>query len=86
MTIYATRPAMNPPAPEWLSLQQAATIYSVSVDTLRRRIRTGEAPGIAVRGEADQGTDRRSRPPVPAHTQRQGTRQVAPFASGANRR
>ena len=44
MTIYATRPAVNPPAPEWLSLQQAATIYSVSVDTLRRRIRAGKLP------------------------------------------
>ena len=38
MTIYATRPAVNPPAPEWLSLQQAAVIHGVSVDTLRRRI------------------------------------------------
>jgi len=44
MTIYATRPAVNPPAPEWLSLQQAAVIYGVSVDTLRRRIRTGKLP------------------------------------------
>jgi len=44
MTIYATRPAMNPPAPEWLSLQQAAVIYGVSVDTLRRRITHGELP------------------------------------------
>jgi excisionase family DNA binding protein len=44
VTIYATRPALNPPAPEWLSLQQAALIYGVSVDTLRRRIRTGKLP------------------------------------------
>ena len=44
MTIYATRPAVNPPAPEWLSLQQAAVIYGVSVDTLRRRIRAGKLP------------------------------------------
>ena len=44
MTIYATRPALNPPAPEWLSLQQAALIYGVSVDTLRRRIRAGKLP------------------------------------------
>ena len=28
----------------WLSLQQAATIYGVSVDTLRRRIRVGKLP------------------------------------------
>jgi excisionase family DNA binding protein len=44
MTIYATRPALNPPAPEWLSLQQAAVIYAVSVDTLHRRIRAGKLP------------------------------------------
>ena len=42
MTTYATRPTVNPPAPEWLSLQQAAVIYGVSVDTLRRRIRAGK--------------------------------------------
>lgn len=28
----------------WLSLRQAATIYGVSVDTLRRRIRVGKLP------------------------------------------
>jgi excisionase family DNA binding protein len=44
MTIYATRPALNPPAPKWLSLQQAAVISGVSVDTLRRRIRAGKLP------------------------------------------
>jgi excisionase family DNA binding protein len=44
MTIYAPRPALNPPAPEWLSLQQAALIYGVSVDTLRRRIAAGKLP------------------------------------------
>ena len=44
MTIYATRPTLNPPAPEWLSLHQAALIYGVSVDTLRRRIRAGKLP------------------------------------------
>jgi excisionase family DNA binding protein len=44
MTIYATRPAVNPPAPERLSLQQSAVIYCVSVDTLHRRIRAGKLP------------------------------------------
>jgi excisionase family DNA binding protein len=44
MTSYAARPAVNPPTPEWLSLQQAAAIYGVSVDTLRRRISTGKLP------------------------------------------
>ena len=44
MSIHPTRPAANPPAPEWLSLQKAAFIYDVSVDTLRRRIRAGKLP------------------------------------------
>ena len=28
--------------PEWLSLHQAAAVYGVSVDTLRRRIASGK--------------------------------------------
>jgi DNA binding domain, excisionase family len=36
------------PAPEWLSLQQAALIYGVSVDTLRRRIATGVLPASRI--------------------------------------
>jgi excisionase family DNA binding protein len=32
------------PEPAWLSLQQAAVIYGVSVETLRRRIRYGQLP------------------------------------------
>lgn len=44
MSRYATRPAVNPPMPEWLSLQQAAAIYGISVDTLRRRISAGKLP------------------------------------------
>jgi len=44
MTTYPTRPAWNQPPPEWLSLQQAAVNYGISVDTLRRRIAHGELP------------------------------------------
>jgi excisionase family DNA binding protein len=44
MAVYATHPAWGQPAPEWLSLQQAAAIYGVSVDTLRRRIAAGKLP------------------------------------------
>jgi len=44
MAVYATHPAWGQPAPEWLSLQQATTIYGVSVDTLRRRISAGKLP------------------------------------------
>jgi len=44
MSIYAPRPAVNPPTPAWLSLQQAATIYGISVDTLRRSISAGKLP------------------------------------------
>lgn len=32
------------PAPEWASIQQAAALHGVSVDTLRRRIREGRLP------------------------------------------
>ncbi len=38
------RPLWNQSIPEWLSLQQAATLYGVSVDTLRRRIAAGRLP------------------------------------------
>jgi excisionase family DNA binding protein len=44
MPAYPTLSAWDQPAPEWLSLQQAASIYGVSVDTLRRRIREGKLP------------------------------------------
>jgi excisionase family DNA binding protein len=44
VTTHATRPAPNSPAPEWLSLQKAALIYDVSVDTLRRSISAGQLP------------------------------------------
>ena len=35
---------LGTPASEWVSLQQAAQLVGVSVDTLRRRIRSGELP------------------------------------------
>jgi hypothetical protein len=44
MPIHSTRPAPHPPTPEWLSLQKAALIYDVSVDTLRRRVVAGDLP------------------------------------------
>jgi excisionase family DNA binding protein len=44
MAVYPTLPAWSQPPPEWLSLQQAAVIYGVSVDTLRRRISAGKLP------------------------------------------
>ena len=44
MPAYPTLPAWNQPAPEWLALQQAASIDGVSVDTLRRRIAAGKLP------------------------------------------
>lgn len=43
MAIYPA-PGWNQPLPEWLSLQQAAALYGVSVDTLRRRIAAGRLP------------------------------------------
>jgi excisionase family DNA binding protein len=44
MAAYGIPAVWGQPAPEWLSLQQAAAIYGVSVDTLRRRIRHGQLP------------------------------------------
>lgn len=44
MAVYGIPAVWGQPAPEWLSLQQAAAIYGVSVDTLRRRIRHGQLP------------------------------------------
>jgi hypothetical protein len=34
------------PKPEYVSLQDAAVIYGVSVDLLRQRILTGELPAV----------------------------------------
>lgn len=34
------------PEPEWLSLQQAAVIYGVSTDTIRRRVASGDLPAF----------------------------------------
>ena len=44
MAAYGIPAVWGQPAPEWLSLQQAALAYGVSVDTLRRRIRHGQLP------------------------------------------
>jgi hypothetical protein len=77
MAVYATHPAWNPPAPEWLSLQQAATIYGVSVDTLRR-----QASRSTLRREAHQGAGRGSRSAVPTHSHRRRARQAAHLLTG----
>jgi len=44
MAVFGYQAAWGQPTPEWLSLQQAAAIYDVSVDTLRRRIAAGKLP------------------------------------------
>lgn len=44
MTPHANPTTWAQHAPEWLSLQQAAHVYGISVDTLRRRIATGQLP------------------------------------------
>ncbi|MCC6498602.1 MAG: helix-turn-helix domain-containing protein [Propionibacteriaceae bacterium] len=33
-------------APQWLSLQQAAAVYAVSTDTIRRRVASGDLPAF----------------------------------------
>lgn len=42
MALIANPAIWGQPVPEWQSLQQAARLYGVSVDTLRRRIRHGQ--------------------------------------------
>ena len=32
--------------PQWLSLQQAAILYGVSTDTIRRRVASGDLPAF----------------------------------------
>ena len=44
MATYPSPERWAQPSAEWLSLQQAALTYGVSVDTLRRRIRHGQLP------------------------------------------
>jgi excisionase family DNA binding protein len=44
MTLHAPRRVLNPPTREWLSLQEAATIFGISVDTLRRSVSSGKLP------------------------------------------
>jgi len=44
VALHANPAARVQPAPEWLSLQQAALVYGISVDTLRRRIAHGQLP------------------------------------------
>ena len=81
MAVYATHPAWGQPAPEWLSLQQAATIYGVSVDTLRRRISAGKLPasrfGVRLIRVRAEDLDRR-----PTHSHRRPPRQAAPILTG----
>ena len=58
--------AWSQPTPEWLSLQQAAAIYGVSVDTLRRKIAHGQLPasrfGVRLIRVRAQDLDRLYRP------------------------
>ncbi|MCC6498336.1 MAG: helix-turn-helix domain-containing protein [Propionibacteriaceae bacterium] len=44
MTISPVPASWNRPSTDWVSLQQAALMYGVSVDTLRRRIAHGYLP------------------------------------------
>jgi len=44
MTQPADRTSRSLPAAQWLSLRQAAALYGVSTDTIRRRIVTGQLP------------------------------------------
>ena len=46
MASYAAE--WSQPTPEWVSLQQAAFIYGISVDTIRRRIAAGVLPASRI--------------------------------------
>lgn len=45
-TLPTATPAPDPDAPRWLSLREAAAIYGVSIDTLRRCITRGELRAV----------------------------------------
>lgn len=53
------------PDPQWLSLQQAAHIYGISVDTLRRSISSGDLPAARYGARLIRGPCEGPRPPVP---------------------
>ena len=36
----------RPPAVAWLSLRQAAAMYGISTDTIRRRVASGDLPAF----------------------------------------
>lgn len=47
--IPTATPALDPDAPRWLTLRQAAALYCISVDTLRRCISRGELRAVYLR-------------------------------------
>lgn len=44
MSVKRTVAAQETTHPRWISIRQAAASYGVSVDTIRRRIATGQLP------------------------------------------
>ena len=46
---------LAPPGVQFVRIEEAARMLTVSVDTIRRRIRTGELPAKRLRGAADGG-------------------------------
>lgn len=69
MAIYPP-PSWNQPLPEWLSLQQAAALHGVSVDTLRRRIAAGRLPASRFGERLIRVRAEESRPSLPADSDR----------------
>lgn len=47
--IPTATPAPDPDAPRWLTLREAAALYCISVDTLRRCIARGELRAVYLR-------------------------------------
>ena len=48
-TLPTAIPAADPDAPRWLSLREAAALYGVSIDTLRRCITRCELRAVHLR-------------------------------------
>ena len=70
MAAYGIPAVWGQPAPEWLSLQQAALAYGVSVDTLPP-YPTRSTPSLTLRPTLHPRPCPRPRQAVPTHPDRQ---------------
>jgi hypothetical protein len=83
MPAYPTLPAWDQPAPEWLSLQQAASIYGVSVDPSTAASPRASSPRHAS-ASGSSGCAPRTSTGCTGGSHRRPTREVAPILTGCN--